>query len=173
MAVASRAVEQVNLHRQTGRPVYLAADGGGVGGGFIDRVRQLGHTVIEVGFGNRATDPVRFANTRIELWSRMRDWLKNGCIEKDDDLVADLAAPEYHFDRSERLVLESKDDIKRRGFASPDAGDALAISFAVNAPVAIRVDPAFQFPATAASLARRNYNPLDRDSTRTMYGARR
>jgi hypothetical protein len=42
----------------------------------------------------------------------------------------DLAGPGYHINRSNLLVLESKADMQRRGQASPDDGDALALTFA-------------------------------------------
>ena len=42
----------------------------------------------------------------------------------------DLAGPGYHINRSDLLVLESKTDMQKRGQASPDDGDALALTFA-------------------------------------------
>jgi hypothetical protein len=41
-----------------------------------------------------------------------------------------LAGPGYHINRSNLLVLESKADMQKRGQASPDDGDALALTFA-------------------------------------------
>jgi hypothetical protein len=38
--------------------------------------------------------------------------------------------PRYHINRSNLLVLESKADMQKRGQASPDDGDALALTFA-------------------------------------------
>ena len=45
-------------------------------------------------------------------------------------LATDLAGPGYHINRSNLLVLESKADMQKRGQASPDDGDALALTFA-------------------------------------------
>ena len=42
----------------------------------------------------------------------------------------DLAGPGYHINRSNLLVLESKADMQKRGQASPDDGDARALTFA-------------------------------------------
>jgi hypothetical protein len=39
-------------------------------------------------------------------------------------------APGYHINLSNLLVLESKADMQKRGQASPDDGDALALTFA-------------------------------------------
>jgi hypothetical protein len=49
-----------------------------------------------------------------------------------------LAGPGYHINRSNLLVLESKADMQKRGQASPDDGDALALTFAQ--PVAAEVE---------------------------------
>jgi phage terminase large subunit len=54
----------------------------------------------------------------------------HGAIEADEKMVADLAGPGYHINRSNLLVLESKADMQKRGQASPDDGDALALTFA-------------------------------------------
>jgi hypothetical protein len=54
-------------------------------------------------------------------------------------LAADLAGPGFHL-RNNKLVLESKESMAKRGVASPDDGDALALTFAL--PVAPRGDQA-------------------------------
>ena len=41
----------------------------------------------------------------------------------------DLASPTYKFTSSDKIQLESKDDLKARGLPSPDLGDALALTF--------------------------------------------
>jgi hypothetical protein len=64
------------------------------------------------------------------------DWLApavnllHGAIETDEKKSADLAGLGYHINRSNQLVLESKADMQKRGQASPDDGDALALTFA-------------------------------------------
>ena len=61
----------------------------------------------------------------------MKDWLGNrGSIPHDEPLMDDLSAPSYKFDVSNRLQLESKDDMKSRGIPSPDTADALSLTFA-------------------------------------------
>jgi hypothetical protein len=46
-------------------------------------------------------------------------------------LHADLCSIRYKFDSKTRLVLERKEDMKKRGIRSPDEGDALALTFAL------------------------------------------
>ena len=45
-------------------------------------------------------------------------------------LQADACGPGYTFDSNTRLMLEKKDDMRRRGAASPDHWDAAALTFA-------------------------------------------
>jgi hypothetical protein len=48
----------------------------------------------------------------------------------DEKMAADLAGPGVSHHRTNLLVLESKADMQKRGQASPDDGDALALTFA-------------------------------------------
>jgi len=111
----------------------LFIDGTAIGGPICDRLKQLGHTnIVEVQFGAQAPDP-KCANMRSWMWAKLRDWLAHGAIDADPRLETDLTAPGYHHDKHDRLVLESKEDLKKRDIDSPDDGDALALTFA--APV--------------------------------------
>jgi hypothetical protein len=103
----------------------------GRGEGVIDRMRQLGYDVIEVNFGGKPTDN-SYVNKRSEMWDQMAEWIKaGGVIPNNADLKSDLCVPTYRFDAANRLMLESKDDIKKRGMRSPDIADALALTFAL------------------------------------------
>lgn len=128
MQVAGRVAEAIAKRR----PAAVFIDGVGVGGGVVDRLRQLGFAVVDVNAGGRAEDDRRYANRRAEMWGRVRDWLQSGgCLPPDDAALADdLTGPEYGFDAVNRIALERKEDMRRRGLASPDAGDALALTFA-------------------------------------------
>jgi len=108
----------------------LFVDGTGIGGPICDRLRQMGHkNVMEVQFGAESPDP-KMANMRAYMWSQMRDWLAKGSIDRSTTLETDLAGPGYHHDKRDRVVLESKESMKARDLASPDDGDALALTFA-------------------------------------------
>ena len=86
-----------------------------------------------VNFGARPEDGRKYANKRAEMWGRMADWFADpgGADIPDDDMLhAQLCAPGYSFDSSSRLLLEAKEKIRERLGASPDGGDALALTFA-------------------------------------------
>ena len=120
--------------------LFVDATGGSIGGPIADRLRQLGHrNVVDVQFGGDAPDP-RMANMRAYMWAKLRDWLAaGGGIDAAPALETDLTGPGYFHDKHDRLLLESKDSMKKRGLDSPDDGDALALTFA--APVVSK--PAF------------------------------
>ena len=122
----------VAQHLDTHQPHIAACfiDEGSMGAGVIDRLVQLGKSVTGVNFGEKAGDGGKYSNKRVEMWGRMRDWLQHGQIPDDRELRDDLTGPEYGYDRKERLLLEKKDDMRRRGLSSPDKGDSLAITFA-------------------------------------------
>lgn len=108
----------------------LFVDGTGIGGPIVDRLKQLGHqNVMEIQFGWESPKP-KLANMRAYMWSEMRDWLPRGAIDATPRLETDLTGPGYKHDKQDRVVLESKEDMKKRGLDSPDDGDALALTFA-------------------------------------------
>lgn len=119
----------------------IFVDGGGVGGGVVDRLIQLGLPVFEVQFGAGSDNPVagepgtKFLNKRAEIWTAMRTWLRTGCIPEtvpmyETPFTEELSFPTYTYSREDYLQLESKKDMRRRGMTSPDLSDALALTFA-------------------------------------------
>jgi len=52
-------------------------------------------------------------------------------LPDDRELMDDLIGPEYGFDARQRIQLEKKEDMKKRGLSSPDCGDALCYTYAV------------------------------------------
>lgn len=127
MQLADHVIEEIRDFS----PEYIFVDGVGVGAGVIDRLKQLGHSVIEVNAGGRPRDPREFLNVRAEMWGAMRAALKAGMELPDDrEMMEELTQPEYYFTNKQQIILEAKDDMKARGLSSPDCADALALTFA-------------------------------------------
>jgi hypothetical protein len=136
MAVAAKLAELA----ETYRPDAIFVDGGGPGGGVVDRVRQLGFRVIEVQFGGKADraapgeqEAFCYANKRAEMWGSLRQWLPGGMIPDSRELLNDLVGVQYGYairDGRDAIILERKEDMRKRGLASPDHADALALTFA-------------------------------------------
>ena len=118
------------------RPVRVNIDIGGLGAGVFDILVDRGYQDIvrAVNFGEKAQDQERYGNRRAEMWNRLNEWLNAempvSLIDDDGLLLIDLTAPEKRFDRLGRLLLEPKEDIKKRIGRSTDVGDALALTFA-------------------------------------------
>lgn len=129
---------QVAMSIQKFDPDAVFIDQTGIGAGVVDRLHQLGFAVV-IGIDNaqKAVASTQFANRRAEMWWQMAEWLRGGgCIPDDAELIGELPGPTYKFDSGNRILLESKDDMKKRGLPSPNKGDALALTFAQ--PVAHR-----------------------------------
>lgn len=146
----------------------VMVDEGGVGGGVVDRLRELAIPVMGVDFGSRADDVnpgdgSKYANKRAEIWGAMRSWLETGRIPEiktgeHTTLVDELTGPNYGLNNREEIQLEAKKDMRRRGVPSPNVADALACTFA------------FPFYATELTvedlgtpLHQDEYNPFERE----------
>lgn len=127
MAVANQCAFLIQKYN----PDAVCVDAGN-GTGIIDRLREMKYKVHEVWFGAGSPDQ-EWANYRTYMWAKMRDWLGGACIDNDCDLSDDLVAPEYKFQgQTDKIRLETKEELKNRGFSSPDNADALACTFAIN-----------------------------------------
>lgn len=128
MATVGRIID---AWRATGA-VAVQVDDAGVGGGVTDRLREQNVPVVPILVGRPAREPERFLNLRAELYWTLRERAVEGrlALPKDDLLLRQLSEIRYRYDSRGRLKLESKDDLKKRGLASPDRADALALAFA-------------------------------------------
>jgi hypothetical protein len=70
-----------------------------------------------------------YFNARAEMWGRAKAWLEAADIPDDPEMEADLTGLQYGFSAKNQIQLEKKEDMKKRGLASPDIGDMLAMSF--------------------------------------------
>lgn len=118
------------------KPALVNIDEGGLGAGVVDRLKEQRYKIKGVNFGWKSKNPIMYQNKRTEMWGEMREWLKRASIPNDKFLKTDLISPMMKPDSKGSIGLESKKDMKARGVASPDAADAIALTFAF--PVAHR-----------------------------------
>jgi len=132
MKVLAKVCDLIATHK----PNAIFIDATGVGGPIGDRLRQLGHPCFDVQFGGDSPDKKHF-RMRTHMWVRLGQALAaNLAIDNDPILEMDLTGPEYWHNALDQMVLESKDELKERGYASPDDGDALALLYAYDvAPI--------------------------------------
>lgn len=134
MQVASMVAKEINEWE----PDVVFVDAVGMGAGVFDRLVQLGYTnVVAVysGANEMLAQPEVHYNVRIEMWDRMKEWLKSGSIPDDKELYEDLIGPELLYDNKMKMRLERKEDMEKRGLPSPDTADALALTFAQPVPL--------------------------------------
>ncbi len=103
----------------------------GVGVGAIGEFKRLGFHAIGLNGGaayrpDLAKDGEEFPNLRSQMWWQLRQDLYHGriALPKDQELLQDLVAPKW-WTRGGKVVVESKEDFKRRLGRSPDKGDAV------------------------------------------------
>lgn len=131
----TRLAEIVMQEADRERPDMIVVEATGVGAGLVDMLRDRGYKVHEVHPGAAAEKHELYVNRRAEYWSTMRDWLyEEGCIDDNNtSLFSQLTTILYALDRHEqRVKLEPKEEIKKRGLESPDDADTLALTFAVR-----------------------------------------
>jgi hypothetical protein len=141
------------------RPARLFIDVGGLGAGIYDRLKEMGYgdIVRAVNFGGAPFEPPlrddrgnvqggQPLNRRAEMWKNSKEWLEDPAgvdIPDDDALQADACGPGYKYNSNQMLVLESKDDMRRRGANSPDGWDSVVLTLAE--PVAQSGVPVLNF----------------------------
>jgi phage terminase large subunit len=115
----------------------------GVGAGVLDRLREMKGAIIEgINVGASAHDTDQFRNKRAELYWKLREkFMENQiAIPDDPELMSQLARIKYKFS-STGVQMESKDEMRKRGLASPDVADALSLCFMPTYSVSFRYTP--------------------------------
>lgn len=132
------------------RLVRCAVDSAGIGYYFYLAVRDafLGHVtaggatqvkgaavggvVTGVNVGEASSQPDQFHLLKAQLYWALRDRFREGDIAglPDDETITQLASLRYHQDTRNRVVIESKDQLRSRGVSSPDRAEALMLAFA-------------------------------------------
>ena len=120
---------------RTDNPVEICVDTIGLGSGVADRLREMGYNVRDVNVAESSAMNPNANKLRDELWLAVKDWLATRTVRipNDQTLRHELVAPRYNFSSSGKIVVESKDAMKKRGMRSPDLADAVCLTFAGNA----------------------------------------
>lgn len=149
-----------NGYRRNNAPVIVDV-GGGYGGAVTLRLKDNGiahdgHNGAGASTGRTRDGQLKFVNKRAEAWWRFREELdpdqEGGspiCLPPDPELRADLAAPSYEVG-PRGLLIESKDDIRKRLGRSPGKGDAVVMCLSQgNAAVKKLLQSHAPMPSTA------------------------
>jgi phage terminase large subunit len=122
---------EFDMTQPQNRPQLIAIDVIGIGAGVVDRLLEQNLPVLGVNVGEAPPVAGRFMRLRDQLWLSVREWLETRSVSLpfDDQLRADLCAPRVAFLSDGRMQVESKQQLRARGFRSPDSADALCQTF--------------------------------------------
>ena len=132
MQTVGRVLREYEDTPDEDKPAEIMVDVIGLGAGVVDRGNESRLPVRGVNVGEVAAGRAQYQRLRDELWFRGRDWFADKTVSIPDDrkLISELTAPLYTFTSSGKILVESKDELKRRGFRSPDLADAFLLTFA-------------------------------------------
>lgn len=136
--------QDLALSLVTERGDLAVVDSNGIGAGVFDRVKHLGRYAMPLNSGTRTTltdrtGQVHFYNLRAAMWWKLREALDPAfgstimLPSEDDKLASDLSAPYWKTVPGGKVVIESKEDIKKRIGRSPDRGDAVCLAWWASA----------------------------------------
>jgi hypothetical protein len=135
MATAAMLSAEINSDRGD----IAVVDTNGVGAGVYDAIKKSNQFAMGVNVGNRTSlvdtsGQVAFYNLRAAVYWKMREALDPArsptiMLPPDDDLASDLSTPHWKTVPGGKIVIESKDEIRKRLNRSPDKGDAVCLAW--------------------------------------------
>lgn len=128
--------------------IYVNIDDCGLGGGVTDRLEEVKReenlnrmVIVPVNAAARVPDDVVvdggkvkasdiYDNMTTYLWGTVKELLiaEEISLQNDNELVAQLSCRKYRLTSRGKMLLESKEEMKKRGISSPDRADAVALS---------------------------------------------
>lgn len=128
--------------------IYANIDDCGLGGGVTDRLEEVKseekldrlvivpvnaaasvpNDIVVDGGKVKASDI--YDNMTTYLWGTVKELLiaEEISLQNDNELVAQLSCRKYRLTSRGKMLLESKEEMKKRGIDSPDRADAVALS---------------------------------------------
>lgn len=112
-------------------------DADGIGGAVVDYCTALEYKIFSFNGGESAYDSRKYGNRRAEIWGKGKFWLEAGAqIPDDEELASAITGPHFYYREGKAnhgsLMIERKEDMARRGLASPDEADTLFLTHAVE-----------------------------------------
>lgn len=128
------------------QPIPVKIDDGGVGGGVVDRLRQIKRNqperfwwleIYPVKFGQRIKHKHYYDSTTYMMAvvkKLLQPYDEQGnqkaielILPNDNDMVAQLSGRKYFITENSKIRIESKKDMKKRGRSSPDEADCVLL----------------------------------------------
>ena len=127
--------------------IYVNIDDCGLGGGVTDRLEEVKRedklsrmVIVPVNASGKVPDDIvcdgrtkacdMYDNLTTYLWGIVKDKLRAEEIEleSDNDMIAQFSCRKYRLTSRGKIVLESKEEMKKRNLPSPDRADAVVLS---------------------------------------------
>ena len=104
----------------------------GIGYYLAQYLRDHGFPITEINVGQAAREPEKYANRKAELYWNFRLRAKAGDLGglTDDKAIAQLSSIQYSHNSHGQVVIESKENARKRGVKSPDRAEAVILAFA-------------------------------------------
>lgn len=138
--------EQLVQKYQPTEPIPIKIDDGGVGGGVVDRLRQIKRNqperfwwmeIYPVKFGQRIQHKHYYDSTTYMMAvvkKLLQPYDEQGnpkpielILPDDDDMAAQLSGRKYFLTENSKIKIESKKEMKKRGRPSPDEADCILL----------------------------------------------
>jgi len=135
MQLTGAIVSEYEVLMPSQRPHEILVDSIGLGAGVVDRLRELNLPARGINVSESPAMGGTYRNLKAELWHKAKAWLeqRDCTMPKDDLLISELATVRYSFTSNGKIQIEGKDEIRKRGLASPDRADAFCLTFASDA----------------------------------------
>ena len=147
MQLGHELVERFSLTQESGDRIPIKIDDGGVGGGVVDRLREVKRMnpedywwmdVYPVKFGQKLSHSKYYDDTTTHMMAIVKRLLmprdEQGLpkpveliLPNDDHLIGQLTSRKYGMTTNGKIRVESKDKMKDRGLTSPDEADAVLL----------------------------------------------
>jgi hypothetical protein len=107
-------------------------DSAGIGWGMHLHLQDLNFPSVPINVGESPNDSEKYSNLKAELYWGLRDRAKSGDISGllDEKTIGQLAGIRYKHTSRGQVVIESKDEARKRGVKSPDRAESMMLAFA-------------------------------------------
>lgn len=119
------------------KPETIFVDSIGIGAGVADRLRELNLPAVDVNVSESPSMKSVYPRLRDEIWWSCKRWLESahvsirGLSAGEKEMLADeLSTPLALFTSTGKNAVETKQQMRQRGFRSPNAADCLNLTFA-------------------------------------------
>ena len=141
-ALAKKYVEV--LRKFEVEPQDVTADNGGIGKAIVDNMEGMGYRgIYRYMFNAEPMNKAEYADRASEDHFEFRELLKSGAIPLPDDsvLLQQMRERKFQLDDNNRVKLEPKKLLRKRGKQSPDRLDTLIMLYSGFAPVEVKERP--------------------------------